>query len=163
MADVQTYLDGLADRLASDGCAVTSERWGTHDVLIGHRSDFRIQWIATNLHLLTIAAPAEVITLPDIENFTRAAWDQALARKGQMRGLQTGLALFPTLVGTQVTPDAAAWAAAEQRKRFAAFARPVVVDATGPQVNAFTGRVTFGGIYNSHLIGKLRAYFPGVA
>lgn len=162
MTGVRGYLDGLADRLATDGCAVSTERWGAHDVLIGHRSDFRVQWFATNLHLFTVAAPAGVVTQQDLEAFTSTVWDAMLARKGQLRGLQTGLAVFPTLVGTRVDPDAAIWASAEQRLRFATFARPVVVDTTARDISAFTGRVALGGIYNSHLIGKLQTYFPGV-
>lgn len=118
--------------------------------------------MATHLHLFTVAAPAGDIAPEDVEHFTSTAWEQMLARRGQLRGLQTGLAILPTLVGRQVTPAAAAWAAAEQRTRFASFARPVVVDTTARSISAFTGRVTVGGIYNSHLIGKLRTYFPGV-
>lgn len=162
MTKVSGYLDGLAGRLAADGCAVSTERWGAHDVLIGHRSDFRMAWLATNLHLFTVAAPAGAISRADIEDFTDVAWQHMLARKGQLRGLQTGVAVLPTLVGTQVAPDAAAWAGAEQRLRFATFARPVVVDTTARTIAAFTGRVTLGGIYNSHLIAKLHTYFPGV-
>lgn len=162
MSEVRGYLDALASRLAADGCVISSERWGAHEVLIGHRSDFRVEWFATNLNLFTVAAPAGVIALPDIEAFTNAAWETMLARKGMLRGLQTGVAVLPALVGTQVLPEAAAWAGAQQRTRFASFARPVVVDTTARTISAFTGRVTVGGVYNSHLIGKLQTYFPGV-
>lgn len=162
MADVGEYLNGLAERLAADGCTVSTQRWGQHDVVIGYRSDFRWTWMATKLHLFTVAAPAAVVTRADIGAFTMSVWDQMIARQGALRGLQTGVAVLPALVGTQVTPDAAGWAAAEQRQRFASFARPVTVDTSAHAISAFTGRVTLGGVYNSHLIGKLQTYFPGV-
>lgn len=163
MTAVTEYLHGLAGRLTADGCWVRTERWGAQDVLLGHRSDFRWEWFATNLHLFTVATAAEEVTQQDIAAFTDHAWDHMLARKGQLRGLQTAVAVLPCLVGTRVAPDAAAWAAAQQRLRFATFARPVVVDTTARSIAAFTGRVTVGGSYNTHLIDKLRSYFPGVA
>lgn len=85
-----------------------------------------------------------------------------VARKGQLRGLQTGVAVFPTVVGTSVEPAAARWAAEKQRLKFATFARPVVVDATTGQASAFTGSVAVGGIYNGHIKSRLATCFPGV-
>lgn len=131
-------------------------------MLVGHRSDFKVRWMATQLHLLTVAVPEEVVTAGHVQAFTASAWDQMVARKGQLRGLQTGVAVFPTVVGTTVEPEAARWAAEKQRVKFATFARPVVVDATTGQVSAFTGNAGMGGIYNGHLKDRLRTYFPGV-
>ena len=161
MTDIRGYLDELAGRLAADGCTVSTEAWGSDAVLVGHRGDFRLQWFATKLHLFTVAAPADVVTRTGIEAFTSAAWERMRGRTSLL-GLQTGVAVLPTLVATRVEPEAAAWAGAQQHHRFATFARPVVVDTTARTISAFTGTVTIGSIYSRHILDKMHAYFPGV-
>ncbi|AVT34281.1 levansucrase [Plantactinospora sp. BC1] len=158
---VRTYLDATAERLRADGCVVTTEDWAGVPVLVGYRADFKVQWMATKLHLFTIAAPAPVVTASAIEQFTTSALDNVVARKGQLRGLQSGVAVFPTLVSTQVEPEAVAWAQHGQRVRFAAMARPVVVDAGTGTAACFRGNSALGRLYSAHFRRKLAAYFPG--
>jgi predicted deacetylase len=154
------YIDALATRLATDGCTVTTESWNGVPVLVGHRADFRLRWMATKLHQLTIVAPTGTVSAGTIEQFTEEAFTYAVARKGQMRGLQSGIAIFPTLVGTAVDPAAAAWARQQQRLRFACMARPVTVDVSTGEVAAFRGRAALGALYAGHLRTKIDTYFP---
>lgn len=157
---VKAYIEATAARLTADGCDVHTEDWHGTAVLVGHRSDFRVQWMATKLHLLTIVAPASDVTPDDLESFTNAAFEYAEARKGQMRGLQSGVAVFPSLVGTHVDPAAMAWAQKKQLARFASMARPVVVDVTAGTVGCFRRTAALGFVYSGHLRRKLDLYFP---
>ncbi|MFY1670248.1 levansucrase [Plantactinospora sp. WMMB334] len=157
---VRAYLDATAQRLQVDGCEVRTEDWNGLPVLVGYRADFRLQWMATKLHLFTVAAPAPSVTANAIEEFTASALDYVVARKGQLRGMQSGVAVLPALVSTQVEPEAATWAQRGQMVRFAAMARPVVVDAGTGAVACFRGHAALGLLYSAHFRRKLAAYFP---
>ena len=159
---VQAYLTATAERLRADGCEVRTEDWGGVAVLIGYRADFKVRWMATKLHLFTIAAPATLVTADALQTFTATATDYVLARKGQLRGLQNGVAVFPALVGTQIEPAASEWAQEGQRVKFAAVARPVTVDVGTGTASAYRGNPMLGFVYAAHLRGKLNAYFPAV-
>lgn len=160
MDPVTAYIDATATRLAADGCTVQAEDWSGTRVIVGYRSDFRLRWMATKLHLITAVAPAPVVQAGSIEGFTNAVMEYALARKGQFRGLQSGIAVFPALVSPDVDPAALAWAAQRQRVRFACMARPVVIDVARGAVSTFRGTPGLGWIYAGHLRAKLAAYFP---
>jgi hypothetical protein len=160
---VGTYLDALAARLAADGCEVSTEDWGGMPVLVGYRSEFRLRWFATKLHLFVVAAAVPEVTPDAIEGFTTTGMDYALARKGSMRGLQSGVAVLPALVGPSIDPAAVQWAKRKQRNRFACMARPVVVDPTTATPSYYKGRTMVGAIYQGYLLRKLRTYFPRAA
>ncbi|WP_197946194.1 levansucrase [Phytohabitans suffuscus] len=160
---VEAYIQATAARLAADGCEVRTEDWHGTPVLVGYRADFRLRWMATKLHLLTVVAPAAAVTQGDLETFTNTAFDYAQAQKGQFRGLQSGVAVFPGLVGTHVDPAALAWAGRRQLVRFGSVARPVAVDVTAGAVGCFRGTAALGFVYSGHLRRKLDAYFPQAA
>ncbi|WP_233221609.1 levansucrase [Streptomyces carminius] len=158
------YLAWLESRLAADGCDPRREDWAGTPVLTGRRADFRISWLATSLHLFTFAAAVPEITAPAVESFTRQALDRARKRKGGLPlGAQTGVAVFPVLVGERVEPAALRWAGRGQRARFARMARPVVADAGRRRVAFFRGRPFVGRLYASHLVEKGERWFraPG--
>lgn len=157
---VLEYLRGAADRLAGDGCEVRTEQLNGRAVTIGYRSDFRLRWMATKLHLFTVIAAVPMVRQPDLEAFTDIVFDYVDERKGQLRGMQTGIAVFPCMVSTRVDPAATAWAEAQQRTRFAMLARPVLVDAFASRAACFRGTPTLGFIYAGHLRQKLATYFP---
>lgn len=156
---VKTFIQATAARLTADGCQVHTEDWNGSTVTIGCRSDFRIRWMATRLHLFTILAPAEMIRQSDLEGFTDTAFDYVNRQKGQLRGLQNGIGVFPCLVSTRVDPAAAAWAKAQQRTRFAMLARPVVANVYTGETACFLDNSALGIIYSSHLRTKLKTYF----
>jgi len=158
----QRYLSALAEQLAADGCAPWWEQWPSGRVLLGRRTDFRIQWVATRLHLFTIAVAVPDISTTAIESFTQSALQYAKEQKGGLpRGLQTGIALFPCLVSERVEPAASAWAEAQQRVGWAIMARPVVVDPAQGVVSVFRRSAPLGWIYAPYLRRKLALYFDG--
>ncbi|HEX6498978.1 MAG TPA: levansucrase [Micromonosporaceae bacterium] len=159
---VRTYVDATAARLTADGCTVQTEDWFGWPVLIGYRSDFRLRWMATKLHLFTVVAATNVVSVDAIAGFTDTAVDYALARKGQLRGVQSGVAVLSCLVGRYAHAPAVAWARERQRTRFACMVRPVVVEAATGAVSCFRDTSLFGWVYSGYLRRKLDAYFPSV-
>jgi hypothetical protein len=117
--------------------------------------------MATRLHLFTFAVAVPVVTRVDLEQFTSWAQDFAIEQKGGMpRGAQSGVAVLPALVGDRIEPDAAAWAAAKQRVRFACLTRPVAVDTSRAAAYCFRRTAFLGLVYSGHLRRKLDCYFP---
>jgi hypothetical protein len=154
----QAYLHSLSERLTADGCSVIQEDWSGVPVLIGRRSDFRLQWMATKLHQFTIAADVSRVTAESIESFTAHAMEYV--KQGVMRGGQSGVAVFPAMISTEVEPGSGEWAAQRQRTHFACMGRPVVVDTARGTVSCFRGNATLGLVYSGHLRRKLDLYFP---
>ncbi|MEU8487230.1 levansucrase [Streptomyces sp. NPDC048641] len=158
----RNYLASVEGRLQADGCATRWEDWSGVPVLIGRRADFRMSWMATNLHLFTVAAAVPEITAQSVDTFTSQVLTYAKKNKGGLPvGLQTGVAAFPVLVSERVDPAAMAWAEQQQRNRFASFARPVVVDSAQRYVGFYRGKPAIGRVYASHLIDKGNRYFHG--
>lgn len=156
----QAYLQSLSERLAADGCKVTRADWGGFPVLIGHRADFRLQWVATRLHLLTVAADVSHVSAESIAAFTANA--MRYAKRDVLLGMQSGVAVFPTLISDEVDPAAAGWAAQRQRNQFACMGRPVVVDTARATVSCFRRTSALGLVYSGHLRRKLDRYFPPI-
>jgi len=158
----RTYLASVESRLVADGCVTRWEDWFGVPVLVGRRADFRMRWMATNLHLFTVAAAVPEITPQSVDTFTTQVLTYAKKNKGGLPvGLQTGVAAFPLLVSERVDPAAVAWAEQQQRNRFACFARPVVVDSAQRYVGFYRGKPAIGRVYASHLIDKGNRYFHG--
>jgi hypothetical protein len=156
----EAYVEDVYARLAGDGCDPQWEDWDG-PVLVGHRSDFRLQWAATQLHLFTVVTAVPEVTLAQAQQFTVTAQQYAKDRKGGLpRGFQTGVAVFPALVSSRVDPAALEYAAHSQRVRFACLARPTVVDTQTGTVAAYRGNPVLGLLYAGHLRRKSQLYFP---
>jgi hypothetical protein len=158
MAAGEAYLQALAHRLTADGCSVTQENWNGGIVLIGRRADFRVQWMATKLHLFTVATVVPAISTAGMQAFTTNTMNYVT--RDILLGVQSGAAVFPTMISPNVEVGADAWAAEKQRNQFACMGRPVVVDTTRGAVSCFRGTAMLGWIYSSHLRRKLNTYFP---
>jgi hypothetical protein len=155
------YINGLSTRLAADGCDPQTQQWGSEPVLVGRRSDFRVRWMATKLHLFVIAAAVPVVTVEAISQFMATTNHYARQNKGGLPGgFQTGVAVFPALISDNVDPAAADWANAQQRNQFACISRPVVVDTSTGTVSQFRRTAVLGGIYSGFLRSKGELYFP---
>ena len=141
------YIKEVASRLRADGAEVTTESMRELTMLVGYRSQFRLRWFATRLNLFTIIGSVQTVTVAGLEQFSKDAIDYAIARKGQFRGLQNGVAVIPVLVGERIEPDAATYATNTLVRRFSAFAWPATVDLTSRHVYKHEGRVLLGGVY----------------
>ena len=156
----QEYMAALVERLRADG---DEPQWETAGppCLLGHRTDFRLQWMATRMHLFTVAAVVPEVTVGALEEFADFAIDTALARKkGLPRGLQTGIGVFPALISDRVDPAAVQRAMKWQKMRFAVIGRPTVVDTANRVVGAYRGTPIAGALYAPYLRRKNELYFP---
>ena len=143
------YLKLVEARLSAEGATVTKEDFNGIPAVIGYRPKFRLRWMATKLNLFTIVIPQEAVTEAALQRFTDDALAYAIARKGQLRGLQTGVAAIPVIVGSQIEPAAIAFAEKKIVKKWSAFAWPAIVDLSTGAVHTHQGRVAIGGIYAS--------------
>jgi hypothetical protein len=143
----EEYLTLVAERLQADGAAVTTEYFRGVPAVVGYRSQFRLRWLATRLHLFTIALSAPRVTPEGLKQFCEEALDFANSQKGRFRGLQNGIAVIPVQIASQINPEAITFAQTTLIRRFSAFAWPAVVDLSTGRVHSHQGRVLLGGIY----------------
>lgn len=160
----EQYLRALTDRLTDDGCTMTTAQLRPGTVDVARRADFRLRWFATRLHLFTMAIRLPHVDVSTVAGYTEECSQWAKDNKGGLpAGFQTGVAVFPVLIGEHVDAGAHDWARERQRNSFACLARPVVVDLAGRHVSWFDGKPALGRVYASHLITKAEHYFapPG--
>ncbi|SCL21313.1 hypothetical protein GA0074692_1144 [Micromonospora pallida] len=160
MISVDAYLDVVRQRLVADGCAVTEESVGSTSAVVGYRAQTRA---LTRMHIFTVAAPADRVDEAVLREFVDAVVNLGLARKGQWRGMQSGVIVLPVLVTT--TAEAGATALTQKAYRlnlagFAALAQPAVVDVTAGRVWTFRGTRLWGYAYNSLIKKKYATYLP---
>jgi hypothetical protein len=160
MSDVNGYLQGLQERLVADGCTVTHEQLGDRSVLVGYKSQMKA---LSKMHIFTVADAAGQVTEPTLRGFTDAAVKLATDRKGQSRGLQSGVIVLPILVGTGV--DAQATAVTQKAYNlnvggFAVLAQPAVVDVTADRVWTFRGVRLWGYAFNALIKKTYQRYLP---
>jgi hypothetical protein len=160
MSDVNGYLQGLRERLVADGCTVTHEQLGDRTILVGYKSKIKA---LSKMHIFTVADTAGQVTEPILRGFTDAAVKLATDRKGQWRGIQSGVIVLPILVGTGA--DEAAVAVTQKSYSlnmggFAVMAQPAVVDATTDQAWTFRGTRLWGYAFNALIKKTYQRYLP---
>ena len=160
MTDPAEYLKGPAERLSADRCSVTHEQLGDRTVLVGYKSQMKA---LSKMHIFTVADTAGQVTEPILRGVTDAAVKLATDRKGQFRGLQSGVIVLPILVGTGV--DAEAVAVTQKSYSlgsggFAVLAQPAVVDVTADRVWTFRGVRLWGYAFNALIKKTYQRYLP---
>lgn len=154
------YVDVVRERMAADGCEVTTEQVGGLSALVGYRSNWRA---LSKMHLFTVVAESESVDVETLEHFTREASALAKNRKGAMRGAQSGILVIAALV-TEYAEETAKVRAGKPFRQgaggFAALAQPAVVDLTEKAVFSFRGRRIWGALFASYLRKKNKLYLP---
>lgn len=151
------YQSLVQERLVTSGYTLMSTPpWG----LVGHRKDFRLRWMATTLHLLVHVTTTAHVTADGLAQFTRSALDHAEAAHGQLRGLQSGVAVIAAVVGESADEDAHAYALREIRKEMAAFAWPVLVDLNAGVRSSHAGSPVIGAVYTSWMRRQIETLLP---
>ena len=163
MISADSYLTTVRDRLVQDGCEVTDEAIGSMRTMVGYRSDFKA---LSRIHLFTVVASVPEVDEASIRDFARQASDYAKGRKGQLRGVQSGVAALAVLVAPKVESAAKELAARPFRLGvggFAAMVQPAVVDLTEGRVHTFRGRRVWGAALAGYLRDKSVRYLPDPA
>lgn len=126
--------------------------------VVGGTSRFRWRWMATKLHVSICAASfLPGTSAPFLDQFLAAAIENAINRKGALRGFQVGVAAIAVAVVDGATPEQIAWASQPHGRRFAAVTLPVLADASSRQV-VYPQRMIIGGIYLGYLQELVRKY-----
>jgi hypothetical protein len=157
---VDAYLNVVRKRLVADGCAVTSETIGSMPVVVGYRARVRL---LTRIHIFAVAAKVERVDEAGLRAYVDDVVNLGLRRKGQLRGLQSGVIVLPILVTESVDPAAAALTQKAYRLNlngFAVMAQPAVVDVQAGQVWTFRGTRMWGYAFNSLVKQTYKAYLP---
>ncbi len=156
MIDADTYLQGLEDRLAADGCKVTHEPLG----LVGYRANMPA---LVRAHVFLVAAKADQIGETALSEFAAEAVNLAVDRKGQWRGFQSSVMVLPVLVAWSVDQSAVAITRRTHRLNlggFAVMAQPAVVDLAAGKSHIFRGTRIWGYALNALMKQKLALYLP---
>jgi hypothetical protein len=162
--DASEYVNAVEHRLVAAGVQTGRASVGGLDTLIGYRSQFKLQWMATKLHLFSVVGTTDLTVNADgLRGFSMQALDFAEREKGGLKGLQVGVAAIPILVSQHVKRDAITLARNDIIKRFSAFAWPVVVDLSARKAYSHEGRVLVGGIYASWIRGQIALALPEFA
>ncbi len=155
--DTLEYQALVQERLTASGYTLQSvPPWG----LVGYRRDFRMRWMATTLHLLVHVATTDHVTADGLAQFTRAALDHAEATRGQMRGLQSGVAVITAVIGESADDDAHAYALRTIQRDFAAFAWPTVVDLGAELRSSHAGSPFVGAVYSGWMRRQIETLLP---
>ena len=125
--DVGDYVAGVRRALETT-CAVQEVTLAGRPVVLGTRKDFRLRWLATQLHTtITVASFDSDVDLTVLDGYLVAARQEAqLATKG-LAGLQRGSAAITIAVVPELTVVSRDWAAMPHGHAFAAVAYPVAV------------------------------------
>jgi hypothetical protein len=156
----------LADRLIADGCETTWAEWEGRRTLIGRRSDKKVQWFGTRVHMFTVAAAVPSVDVTSLSDFTGWAMQYAKQHKGKGLPVSYGnvITVFPVLVGASADPAAKEWATQDMRLlELAVASRPVVIDTGAAEVSLFRGKRLHGRMFVKHTLEKADLYFTAGA
>ena len=148
----------IEQALAAGGLQPIRMIVGGPTAVVGSTSKFRWSWMATQLNTFIYAASfLPGTTSAFLDQYMATACQDAINRKGAMRGFQVGVAAVAVAAVDQATPELSAWAATPHGRRFAALTFPVLVDASPRQV-VYPQRMALGGIYTGYLKDLVRTY-----
>ena len=143
---------------AAAGLQPSRANIGQAVAVVGTTSRFRWQWMATKLNVCIYAAwfiPGTPVEM--LDQYLAAACQDAIDRKGALRGLQTGVAAITVAIVDSPTPEQIAWASTPHGRRFASITFPVLVDAGNRRV-VRPERMVLGGIYTGYLQELVRTH-----
>ena len=158
--DPYAYGQVVGARMQEAGYAVDGRHLASTGAVSGYRSQFRLRWAASRLHLFVTLGTVEVVTAEALEAHTRATLEYAKQARGGARGLQSGVAVVAALVGTTATPDAESYARTELVRHFAAFGWPVCVDLTSYRRTSHEGRPHVGALFTSWMREQIDLTLP---
>lgn len=161
MITPDVYLEIVRQRMVADGCTVSEEYVCSKATLVGYRAQTRA---LTRMYVFTVCAAVDRVEKAGLSDFVNAAVNLGLNRKGQWRGMQSGVIVLPVLVTTAIEESAIALTQKVHRLHsagFAALAQPAVVDMFTGTVWAFRGTRVWGYAHNSLIKQKFSKYLPG--
>ena len=150
----------IVERLKQDGFNFSEDTVDQLDVLVGESKKFKVSWFATQLNLFTIIATPEEVSEEAVSSFCASALDYAIKHNaGLPRGMQSGVACFPLMISPSISVEAEKWVQKKSRKRFAAFAFPVLLDTSDKIPVYYKKTPVLGGMYYKFFRKFVEKYF----
>ena len=145
--------------LTAAGLQPTRTTIAGHETVVGSTSAFKWRWMATRLNSFVYIAAFQPggAASGALDQYLAAACQDAINKKGAMRGAQSGVAAVAVAAIDDATAEDEAWGAKPHGRRFAAFSFPVLADTTASKV-VRPQRMVLGGIYTGYLQGLVRDY-----
>jgi hypothetical protein len=156
----EDYIETVRQRMQSSGAEVSTAQLPRGPALVGVRSQFRLRWMATKLHLLTVVVAAPEVDGAGLVEFANDALQYADDQKGAFRGFQVGVGAVPVIVAQHADDSAVQVARDKLIRNFAKFAWPTLVDLSTGTVHSHQGRVAIGGIYAGWIRQQIAATLP---
>jgi hypothetical protein len=156
------YLEHVKKQLAADGAQVSEAQLPSARAVVGYTSKFRWKWLATKLHLFTLAVYAPELNVATYTQIVKEAADYGVQQKGTLRGLQVGVAVNVIIATRALDTETAQLASSRPPKGFAKLATPAVVDIVQAQTYTYTGKIMWGALYTSWLRERLQAALPHI-
>lgn len=124
------------------------------DALLYRRADFKMRWMATQLHTMAYLVDARSVAPESIPALADDVRRHAKENKGGLPGgFQTGVAAMPVLVVNSVPPQLASWAREPQKLKWAVGLLPIVVTPDRSHVSYRVQPQKWGRLYEKHLRG----------
>jgi len=150
----------IVEKLEQDGFAFSGDTIDQRDVLVGENRKFKVSWFATQLNLFAIIATPEEVSEEAISSYCTSALDYAIKHNsGLPRGMQSGVACFALMISPSVSVEAEKWVQKKSRKRFAAFAIPVLLDTSDNTPIYYKKTPILGGMYYKFFRKFVQKYF----
>jgi hypothetical protein len=158
-ASATALVEKVEAALGAGGLKPVREPIAGRESVIGSTSAFKWRWMATKLNSFIYVAVFQPGSAASgvLDEYLNAACQDAINKKGLMRGAQTGVAAVVVAAIDQATPQEEAWAAKPHGRRFAAIPFPVLADPTAGKV-VRPERMILGGIYAGYLKDLVRQY-----
>ncbi|TFG26864.1 hypothetical protein EU528_13735 [Candidatus Thorarchaeota archaeon] len=145
--ELDMYIQATYNRFDKDGFIQHNEIVNGIDVTIAKQQEFRLSWMATKMHYTGIYGVLEHITQQDAELFSTACFECAKKNYSGRRGLQSGFSSISALISRSVDVAAKEWVTNFQKKHFASFEIPVIIDLSSNELLFCQKKPLWGRIY----------------
>ncbi len=156
--NAQAYLGAVDDRLRV--ARYMREPSAGTDQVVAYRSDFRWRWMGSKLHTLVVVSAAPVATDDGLARFAKSSLEWGKVTKGQMRGMQSGVAVITAVVADHADDSAVEFARTKLVRAYAAFAWPVLVDLGRGQRVSHVGHPMVGALFTGWMRQQIAAVLP---
>ncbi|MHA1930097.1 MAG: hypothetical protein ACTSV2_16110 [Candidatus Thorarchaeota archaeon] len=157
--ELNEFIQATYNRFDNDGFIQHNEVVNGVEVTIAKQQEFRLSWMATKMHYFGIYGALDHITQHDAQIFSTACYDCAKKNYTGLRGLQSGFSSISALVSYSVDMSAKQWVANYQKKHFASFELPVIIDLSTSEILFRKKKPFFGRLYYSSFHEFILKYY----
>lgn len=147
--ELDMYIQATYNRFNKDGFIQHKEIVNRIEVTVAKQQEFRLSWMATKMHYTGIYGALDHITQQDAELFSTACFECSKKNYTGHRGLQSGFSSISALVSHSIDVAAKQWVKNYQKKHFASFEIPVIIDLSSNEILFRQKKPLWGRMYYS--------------